>query len=100
MKILTQYWITFFLFATQFINAFKFSGLNIASNAVICTRNELTASGIQVAGGKDWKEHGYTSRNLSEFFYNLPPSVYEDILVRFPYKYSVYKLPFTVNRIY
>ena len=72
-----------FLFASQFVNAFNFSGLKTPLNAVECTRNELTASDVQVAGGKDWKEHEYTSRSLSELLKNLPPSVYEDILVRF-----------------
>eukprot|EP01036_Dinobryon_divergens_P025167 gene25167-33688_t len=64
----------------MFVNAFNFSGLKTPLNAVECTRNELTASDVQVAGGKDWKEHEYTSRSLSELLKNLPPSVYEDIL--------------------
>jgi hypothetical protein len=83
MKIFAQqYWIACFLFASQFAHAFNFSGLNIPSHAVECTRNELTASGVQFSNDTDWKEHEYTSRNLSEFFKNLPPSVLEDIKVR------------------
>ena len=92
MEILITVYCIAFLFKSQFANALNYSGLSIPRppNSVNCTRDELTASGVQIASGKAWKEHGYTSRSLPELFNNLPPSVFEDILVRIYYYYYYY----------
>ena len=66
---------------TNFIKA-RFTD---STGAIQCSRDELVASGIIDfdAGGKpSFRKHEFTSRSLSEFNKNLPPTVVEDVKVR------------------
>ena len=63
---------------TNFIKA-RFTD---STGAMQCSRDELVASGIDVEGKPSFRKHEFTSRSLSEFNKNLPPTVIEDIKVR------------------
>lgn len=61
------------------------AGCTDSTGATRCSRGELAASGIinfDTGGKPSFRKHEFTSRSLSEFNKNLPPTVVEDIKVR------------------